>query len=192
MPSLWATSRASVIESREQHGRSGTWSPLQNSFIVAPTTSYPASTSSAAATDESTPPDIATSTRSLIAPLPPNAERGTRNAGQTALALGFFFASLPDGTFPFCSAFRLPRSALTSPVQYSREGAYLLDDPREHRDHRVHVFHGAVPPEREPQRCHAELARHAHRCEHVRGLDRAGEPPEPGRQAMPARPKGRR
>src|SRR3989449_8691707 len=31
--------------------------------MVAPTTSYPASTKSAAATDESTPPDIATSTR---------------------------------------------------------------------------------------------------------------------------------
>src|SRR5438445_188311 len=33
-------------------------------------TSYPASTSNAAATDESTPPDIATRTRSLTAPLP--------------------------------------------------------------------------------------------------------------------------
>src|SRR2546430_16429805 len=32
-------------------------------------TSYPASTSNAAATDESTPPDIATRTRSLTAPL---------------------------------------------------------------------------------------------------------------------------
>src|SRR5436190_7205101 len=34
--------------------------------MVAPTTSYPCSTSSAAATDESTPPDIATSTRVFI------------------------------------------------------------------------------------------------------------------------------
>src|SRR6266566_695640 len=38
--------------------------------MVAPMTSYPASTSNAAATDESTPPDIATRTRSLTAPLP--------------------------------------------------------------------------------------------------------------------------
>src|SRR3954464_7900129 len=54
------------MESSEQHGRSGTSSPWQNSFMVAPTTSYPCSTSSAAATDESTPPDIATSTRVFI------------------------------------------------------------------------------------------------------------------------------
>src|SRR5438552_11283149 len=69
MSSLWATSCASAMESSEQQGRSGTASPLQNSFIVAPMTSYPASTSNAAATDESTPPDIATRTRSLTAPL---------------------------------------------------------------------------------------------------------------------------
>ena len=39
-----------------------------HSFIVAPTTSHPSSRSSAAATDESTPPDMATSTRSLMWP----------------------------------------------------------------------------------------------------------------------------
>src|SRR6188474_1867561 len=58
--------RASFTLSSEQHGRSGTSSPWQNSFIVAPTTSYPWRTSSAAATEESTPPLIATRTRSRI------------------------------------------------------------------------------------------------------------------------------
>ena len=36
--------------------------------MVTPTTSWPASTRSAAATDESTPPDIATSTRLIHRP----------------------------------------------------------------------------------------------------------------------------
>src|SRR4051812_24067664 len=62
--------RASFTLSSEQQGRSGrsasasTWHP---SRIVAPTTSYPCLTSRAAATDESTPPLIATSTRSRMA-----------------------------------------------------------------------------------------------------------------------------
>src|SRR2546427_1937629 len=43
--------------------------------MVAPTTSYPASTKSAAATDESTPPDIATSTRSATGSPHPVARR---------------------------------------------------------------------------------------------------------------------
>src|SRR5690348_4565326 len=58
--------RASFTLSSEQQGRSGrsaspsVWQP---SRIVAPTTSYPCRTRRAAATDESTPPLMATSTR---------------------------------------------------------------------------------------------------------------------------------
>src|SRR5207247_1861326 len=40
-------------------------------------TSYPASTSNAAATELSTPPDIATRTRSLTAPHPPTSSRSS-------------------------------------------------------------------------------------------------------------------
>src|SRR2546429_2630037 len=141
--------------------------------MVAPMTSYPASTSNAAATDESTPPDIATRTRSLTAPLHSNAERGTWNAEQTSPALGLV-ASVRDRTFPFCSAFRLPRSALTSSVQHRGQLPDLVHDLRQCTDDGIHVLSRAVLPERKPQRRHAELARHAHRAEHVRRLHGPG------------------
>src|SRR6266480_5325574 len=48
--------------------------------MVAATTSYPRSTSSAAATELSTPPDMATRTRSFTVPPHPSAECGMRNA----------------------------------------------------------------------------------------------------------------
>src|SRR3989304_2840005 len=67
MPSCSATRRASLVASSEQHGRSGSSAPSSNSFMVTPTTSYPWRTSSAAATELSTPPDIATNTRALDA-----------------------------------------------------------------------------------------------------------------------------
>src|ERR1700728_911891 len=60
MPSCWATRRASSTSATEQHPESD---GPPHSLRVAPTTSWPASTSRAAATDESTPPDMATSTR---------------------------------------------------------------------------------------------------------------------------------
>src|ERR1035437_1212616 len=63
MPMRSAIRRASLTLSSEQQGLSGTSAPSLCSFMVAPTTSYPSRTSMAAATDESTPPDIATSTR---------------------------------------------------------------------------------------------------------------------------------
>src|SRR5688572_20433629 len=59
MPSCCATRRASSTSATEQQPES---LDPPHSFIVAPTTSWPSSCSSAAATDESTPPDIATST----------------------------------------------------------------------------------------------------------------------------------
>src|SRR5437016_11071297 len=59
MPSCWATRLASSTSATEQQPES--LGPPQ-SFMVAPTTSWPASRRSAAATDESTPPDMATST----------------------------------------------------------------------------------------------------------------------------------
>src|ERR1700678_975764 len=60
MPSCWATRRASSTSATEQHPESD---GPPHSLRVAPTTSWPSSTRSAAATEESTPPDIATSTR---------------------------------------------------------------------------------------------------------------------------------
>src|SRR5271155_4346915 len=60
MPSCCATRRASSTSATEQQPESE--GPPQ-SLSVAPTTSYPCSTRRAAATEESTPPDMATSTR---------------------------------------------------------------------------------------------------------------------------------
>src|ERR1700722_14874213 len=63
MPSCWATRRASSPPATAQHPQP---EGPPHSLSVAPTTSWPASTKSAAATDESTPPDMATSTRMAL------------------------------------------------------------------------------------------------------------------------------
>ena len=63
MPSCWATRRASSTSATEQQPES---EGPPHSLSVAPTTSWPRSARSAAATEESTPPDMATSTRIRI------------------------------------------------------------------------------------------------------------------------------
>src|SRR6185369_3008377 len=68
MPSLAATRPASMTSSRVQQGRaepvaSAASLPLSQSCMVAPITSKPCSSSRAAATEESTPPLMAISTR---------------------------------------------------------------------------------------------------------------------------------
>src|SRR5207237_6134112 len=138
--------------------------------MVAPTTSYPASTSDAAATDESTPPDMATRTRSLTAPPRWNAERGARNAEQSARSSRGVAGSC-ERTRSSCSAYRLPRSALRSPVQHRGEGPHLLHDLRQGDDQRLHVLRRVLLAQREPQRRDAQLVRHAHGGEHVRRPD---------------------
>src|SRR5213076_3007977 len=137
--------------------------------MVAPTTSYPASTSKAAATDESTPPDIATRTRSLTAPPRPNAERGTRNAEQSARS-SRCVPGCCERTSSCCSAFRVPRSAFRSSVQHRGQLPDLVDNLRQGSDERVHVLRRVLPAEREAQRRDAQLARHAHGRQHGRRL----------------------
>src|SRR5580658_4738164 len=79
MPSCWATRRASSTSDTEQQPESD--GPPQ-SLSVAPTTSCPDSTSNAAATDESTPPDMATSTRTIAVCHPASGRRPERLAAQ--------------------------------------------------------------------------------------------------------------
>src|SRR6266545_7188101 len=98
--------------------------------MVAPTTSYPCSTSNAAATDESTPPDMATRTRSFTEPHPPSAECGMRNAELQGDARSRMSAARLDAR-AIHSAFRTPHSALVSSMQDGGESPHLLDDPRE-------------------------------------------------------------
>src|ERR1035441_10867053 len=63
MPSIWATRRASSTSATEQQPESE--SPPQ-SFSVAPTTSWPCSIKRPAATDQSTPPLMATRTFTVL------------------------------------------------------------------------------------------------------------------------------
>src|SRR2546425_12349563 len=106
--------------------------------MVAPTTSYPSSTRIAAATELSTPPDIATRTRSLPAPPRPIADWRLRIADLN---------SHPP--------IRNPQSAIHnrfgSPVQHRRQRAHLLDDLRQGSDERVHVLRRILLAEREPR-----------------------------------------
>src|SRR5438876_8679178 len=63
MPSPWATARASSMAETPQqalNASSGSGSQAGHRFIVRPTTSWPSAASSAAATELSTPPLIAT------------------------------------------------------------------------------------------------------------------------------------
>src|SRR6266568_8485818 len=139
--------------------------------MVAPTTSYPASTSKAAATDESTPPDMATRTRSLTRPPHPGAECGVRNAELTGRVRSPQSVSALYAR-AFDSALRTPHSALESPVQHRGQLSDLLHDLRQRPDHRLHVLRRVLLAEREAQRRDAQLGRHAHSREHVRRLDR--------------------
>jgi hypothetical protein len=88
IPSCWATRRASSTSATEQHPVSD---GPPHSFMVAPTTSSPASTNRAAATDESTPPDMATSTRTGQTP------RNRATAAGTATAARSISAAVVDG-----------------------------------------------------------------------------------------------
>src|SRR6266513_5941146 len=138
--------------------------------MVAATTSYPRSTSSAAATELSTPPDMATRTRSFTVPPHPSAEWGMRNAEYKGRveARNETRAAIPH------SALRTPHSGFGSSVQDRGQCPDLVDNLGERADDRLYVFQRVVLAEREPQRRHAQLPRHAHRREHVRRLDRAG------------------
>src|SRR5687767_2718977 len=89
MPSVRATRRASSEASVPQHEPkrgAGSVSGRFHTFIVTPTTSKPCSTSSAAATDESTPPDIPTTMRSPPRP-PLMVSVSLREQGSEALEL---------------------------------------------------------------------------------------------------------
>src|SRR3989475_9594288 len=130
--------------------------------MVAATTSYPSSTSKAAATDESTPPDMATSTRSATTSPSPNAECGMRNAEY----MGSVESRNETRTAIPHSAFRTPH--LWSPVQHRAQRPHLLDNLGERRDRRIHILQRVLLAEREPQRRDAQLARDAHGREDVR------------------------
>src|SRR6266540_6022950 len=129
--------------------------------MVAPTTSYPSSTRIAAATELSTPPDMATRTRSATTPPRPIADCGFRIAD-----------------WKRDRRIRNPQSAIRncsiSSVQDRGQRPDLFDNLRERTHHRLHVLRRVLLAEREPQRRDAQLAGHPHGGEHVRGLDRPG------------------
>src|SRR5216117_2110103 len=116
--------------------------------MVGPTTSYPASTSKAAATDESTPPDIATRTRSFTVPPHPSAECGMRNAELMGKVRSRKPATEHDAR-ALRSAFRTPHSALESPMQDGGQLPDLLDNLWQGPDDRVDVLRCVLLAERE-------------------------------------------
>src|SRR6266403_528465 len=141
--------------------------------MVAPTTSYPSSTRIAAATELSTPPDMATRTRSFTVPPPPSAECGMRNAESRGQVRYSRPTTRRDARAAY-SAFRTPHSALASSVQDGGQSPDLLHNLRQGGDERVHVFQRVLLAEREPQRRDAQLPCDAHGREHVRRFHRAG------------------
>src|SRR6266513_2207759 len=120
--------------------------------MVAATTSYPRSTSSAAATELSTPPDMATRTRSFTVPPHPSAEWGMRNAEYKGRveSRNETRAAIPH------SALRTPHSGFGSSVQDRGQCPDLVDNLGERADDRLYVFQRVVLAEREPQRRHAQ------------------------------------
>src|SRR5256886_16420279 len=124
--------------------------------MVAPTTSCPASTSKAAATDESTPPDMATRTRSFNVPPHPSAECGMRSAESMGKVRSRKPATEHDAR-ALHSALRIPHSALESPVQHRGQLPYLADNVRHVSVNLVHVLRRVLPAEREAQRRDAQL-----------------------------------
>src|SRR6185369_209909 len=98
MPSLAATRPASMTSSRVQQGRaepvaSAASLPLSQSCMVAPITSKPCSSSRAAATEESTPPLMAISTRpGPDSALTPDMLLFTLLQGQLVMAVHFLHA----------------------------------------------------------------------------------------------------
>src|SRR5688500_11776918 len=91
MPSVRATRRASSeasVPQQEPKRAAPSASGRVHTFMVTPTTSKPCSTSSAAATDESTPPDMPTTMRSRSrTPLMASVSLGEQG-GQTLELLG--------------------------------------------------------------------------------------------------------
>ena len=86
MSSCWATLRASSTSLTLQHPVS--LSP-PHSFIVTPTTSWPCSWSNAPATDESTPPLIASSTFMASHEQAPQLRHAAGNHLDRAVDVGF-------------------------------------------------------------------------------------------------------
>src|SRR3989442_4168257 len=109
--------------------------------MVAPTTSYPSSTRIAAATELSTPPDMATRTRCATTSPSPNAEFGMRNAE---------YKGRVESRNETRTA--IPHSAFVSPMQDGGQSPDLLDNLRQGTDERLHVLQPVLLAEREPHR----------------------------------------
>src|SRR6266850_1668252 len=127
-------------------------------------TSWPCSASSAAATDESTPPDIATTI--LICAAGPHPRRLSR------------LAHARRGTCrndPLAVATRTSswfRGCVLSRGRLSSEAAEFLHKPRQHVDDAIDFLLGRKHPEAEAQRVLCPVRRQTHRAQDVRRFER--------------------
>src|SRR5205809_4125418 len=136
-----ATRRASCRSSIEQQLPNEVSPSLWSySCIDSPMTSCPCSSSRAAATDESTPPDMATTIRMVDA-------RKTRKRMVSLSCVSWIRWSHQHRLF--------------------RQAAQLLDQARQHLDDAVHFLVVRKQAEAEPQRVLRAMRRQAHRAQHV-------------------------
>src|SRR6185295_18718943 len=170
-----ATRRASCRSSIEQQLPNEVCPSLWSySCIDSPMTSCPCSSSRAAATDESTPPDIATTIRirNLRGPrgpqdheYPKTTKRRRHEDTKKRNQLFVFFVTS-------CSS--CLRGWISRGNGLSSEPTQLLHEPRQHFDDAVDLFVARKQAEAEPQRVLRAMRREAHRAQHVRGFERAG------------------
>src|SRR6476646_841680 len=123
-------------------------------------TSWPCSASRAAATDESTPPDIATTMRMFWMPVYP----------MNHLCGSLFSARL------WCSR---------RDSRFSRQPSQFLDEPRQHLDHPLDFLAGREHAEAEAKRVLRAVRREPHRAQHVGRLERSGRACRSGRHGDP-------
>src|SRR5437867_4210649 len=153
-----ATRRASCRSSMEQQLPKEVCPSLWSySCIDRPMTSCPCSASSAAATDESTPPDMATTIR-MSKTCRDHEDTKKKNHSSSSCS---------------SSSFRVFVVALSGHCLPS-QAAKLLDESRQHLDHAVHFFFRRKHAEAEAERALRPVRRQSHCPQHVRRLERAG------------------
>src|SRR5215831_4297075 len=129
-------------------------------------TSWPCSASSAAATDESTPPDIATTMRTVVSITEEPRSHEKHEGSRRRFVYGTCFVPL-----------RVPCVFVVSLCQ----SAKFLDEPRQDLDDAVDLCLCRVDAEAEAERVLRPVWRKAHRSQHVRRFERSRRASRSGR-----------
>src|SRR5260221_7553796 len=120
-------------------------------------TSWPCSARSAAATEESTPPDIATTIRILRTVPGPRRHENTKVHEEENMLAFFVRSSCP-------CVFVVPSGG----YRLSRQAAQFVHQPRQHLDDAVDFLRRGKHPDAEAQRVLGPARPQSHRLQHVR------------------------